>query len=583
MTHETGPPSPHRAAHPGPDDAAALVDGVYAVSLDPERVEDLMRLWEERIAAGGATLVEGAALFARPAFAGHLDRAAGMLDSLDATMLESVRARIEATRTAAFVIAASGQVLLANEPARMLGVSPTAPLPRAFGGDQTSLLDAVRRLVSGGPAADDVLRLDARGSGRSVFVHLSRIEVGPGVRAVLAVSNDHGWSAQAEEMLRRSFGVTPAEAMVMRRVVGGETVAAIARAAGRSEGTVRSQIHALLTKTGARSQLDLVRLSALVAEAVALRRPEPAPPLSANRYLRLDGAHRRSVDYMEAGAPGGRPFLWLMTSIGLSRWTASAERALAAAGMRMITPIRAGYAQSAQPPRDAPVLETALADMAALMDRLAIDRCPIVAPIDDIRIALMFARRFPGRVEGIVSFGAGFPIMTPEQYRRLHRTARFFRANARYAPMTLPFLTKLFRALIRRKGVPAYVAAALVGREADERAFADPEVAEAITAGFQLMMGDGVRCDRAFSEEVVAFHEDWPEGLGEVECPVVLMHGEEDGNAPIETARDYAALHPRWRLVSYPGEGQLVGYSRWRDLLDHVEAMMPARPAPRAS
>jgi hypothetical protein len=40
-------------------------------------------------------------------------------------------------------------------------------------------------------------------------------------------------------------------------------------------------------------------------------------------------------------------------------------------------------------------------------------------------------------------------------------------------------------------------------------------------------------------------HQDWPPGLGDVACPVTLVHGEQDGNAPFESAREYCKMYPR--------------------------------------
>ena len=81
----------------------------------------------------------------------------------------------------------------------------------------------------------------------------------------------------------------------------------------------------------------------------------------------------------------------------------------------------------------------------------------------------------------------------------------------------------------------------------------------------------------AFAAELVLFHEDWPKGLGTVACPVTLIHGEQDGNAPFETALEYSAIYPAWRLLSYPDEGEFVGHVRWRDVLDRIEqALVPS-------
>ena len=85
---------------------------------------------------------------------------------------------------------------------------------------------------------------------------------------------------------------------------------------------------------------------------------------------------------------------------------------------------------------------------------------------------------------------------------------------------------------------------------------------------------------------MVLFHRDWPANLGQVVCPVTLIHGEQDANAPFETAREYCAMCPNWRFISYPDEGELVAHVRWTDVLDFVEralgsSLPPVRPAAR--
>ena len=73
------------------------------------------------------------------------------------------------------------------------------------------------------------------------------------------------------------------------------------------------------------------------------------------------------------------------------------------------------------------------------------------------------------------------------------------------------------------------------------------------------------------------FHQDWPEDLGHVDCPVTLIHGEQDGNAPFETTLEYSAMYPAWRFVSYPDEGEFVAHVRWSDVFDLIEqAFVPA-------
>ena len=104
----------------------------------------------------------------------------------------------------------------------------------------------------------------------------------------------------------------------------------------------------------------------------------------------------------------------------------------------MLVPFRAGWCGSDPPPPGQDVHELAVADMRALMLQLRIGSAVVVAPGDDIRIALMLARADPARVRAIFGIGCGFPILNDVQYRRLIPVARFVRACARYSPAVLP-------------------------------------------------------------------------------------------------------------------------------------------------
>lgn len=108
---------------------------------------------------------------------------------------------------------------------------------------------------------------------------------------------------------------------------------------------------------------------------------------------------------------------------------------------------------------------------------------------------------------------------------------------------------------------------ALSGVPANARACERPEVREALVSGFSYLRG-GPATPEAFCAEVTRFHVDWPPALGQVGCPVLLIYGEADQNAPFETVREYSPLHPAWHLAFLPGEGELVAYSRSAEVLD---------------
>lgn len=61
------------------------------------------------------------------------------------------------------------------------------------------------------------------------------------------------------EALRRRYGLTPAEARVLDGVMRGRTIDELARSAGRSRETIRSQLKSVYAKTGAGGRIDLLR------------------------------------------------------------------------------------------------------------------------------------------------------------------------------------------------------------------------------------------------------------------------------------------------------------------------------------
>ena len=204
-------------------------------------------------------------------------------------------------------------------------------------------------------------------------------------------------------------------------------------------------------------------------------------------------------------------------------------------------PIRAGYGPSDPAPPGRDVLQVAVDDLIAVMQALGVERAPVVAPVDDIWIALALARQEAGRVAHVLGISTGFPITQPEHYRQLHPVGRFFRACARHAPQLLPFLIRLLRARMIRSGLGNH-ARSNMRSPADLAALDDPAIFDAWMAGFTYLYGPGRESEGALCAELRRYHHDWPRDLGDVACPVTLLHGRQDGNNPYDAARAMAEL-----------------------------------------
>ncbi len=95
--------------------------------------------------------------------------------------------------------------------------------------------------------------LPVRGSARDIFTQAT---------VLLVVTPVDRAAVPTAEVLQGLFDLTPAEARVARGVAQAETIAALAAATGVNRETVRSQLKAVLSKTGLSRQQELVNLLA---------------------------------------------------------------------------------------------------------------------------------------------------------------------------------------------------------------------------------------------------------------------------------------------------------------------------------
>jgi DNA-binding CsgD family transcriptional regulator len=85
-----------------------------------------------------------------------------------------------------------------------------------------------------------------------------RRRLGPLVNLIVA-DLDRQMEAPAD-LLGRVFDLTPAESVVLERLVNGLTLQEIADVSGTSRNTVRNQLHIVFEKTGTRRQAELIKL-----------------------------------------------------------------------------------------------------------------------------------------------------------------------------------------------------------------------------------------------------------------------------------------------------------------------------------
>jgi DNA-binding CsgD family transcriptional regulator len=107
------------------------------------------------------------------------------------------------------------------------------------------------------------------------------------------------WPDKLTANLQQTFGLTTAEASVLKDITLGRSLKDIASLSTRSLGTIRTHVNALLEKTETRSQIELIRVTLGFLDVV-----EPAAPLRSS--IGFGDASSNGNSYDTLALPDGR-------------------------------------------------------------------------------------------------------------------------------------------------------------------------------------------------------------------------------------------------------------------------------------
>ena len=573
----------------GREDKAAIVDRLYEVALDPIRLEDLLEVWERRVAphrtAHGAGHSQAVVTLEDPEIESHLRRATVFLDRIEASpALSPAQAALEdIPRSAAFVADGGPGIAGFNRAAGVaFGLGPGAGLADLpFDVEDIALLRSqIARVASGREERAVTLRIRSTITGSPVIVRIGALDRHEAAKPLaLVVSTELVWPEGFETTVQEAFGLTLAEVEIVRGIALGLPVKEIAEARGRSPETVRTQLRSILGKTETHSQSELVRVVLGLMDVAQIAPVEMAQPAASSlprlplKSLRTPEGRR--LDWVEFGDPKGAAVLYMHLDLGLSRWPAPAERAARLRGLRVIVPHRAGFGRSDLHPKGVEYTEAVARDYLAVLDHLGIARAAVLSQGADFRYACALSLLRPGLVTGILGCAAQLPLRHAAQYDRMDKWQRFILANARYAPKVLPFLVQAGYSLARRLGTEKFFTLVNGGSPADMAAFARPEVREAVLVGSEISLGAKISAHQAFTREALSSERDWSALVKAVTVPVMLLQGDQDPQTPVQTVRELMGDFPHLDVHFLQGTGQLLFFAEWSLVLDRLQQFLP--------
>ena len=568
-------------ANTDPQRKADIIDHIYDVALDPIRYEQLLDVWESRMAPlrrNSSEITVEADLLA------HASRASEFLDRLkNPDEEESLHARLATEIAAAFCVGQSGRIIEFNPAAKdLFGMEPGENINVLLldRGEKDKLAQAILA-ATGKTRKASLLRFSATDSERAVIFHIAPISTPTGETVALVRTSELGWPDSLTQLLKEAFKLTLTEVEIVRNLVEGKSLKEISADRDRSLDTVRGQLKSILAKTETRSQTELIRIVLSLMEVVGnanqadrtqTKDQASLEPIPFQTMVQPGG---RRYDWIEFGDPAGRPCVYLPIDYGLLRWPLTAEREAKKRNIRVIAPVRAGFGHSSSMPAKIDYAGETGADVGRLLDHLGIKKVAMLTLGADFRYALRLANARAGLVTGILACAGTLPILSSTQYERMGKWHRFILANARYAPLVLPFLVKAGFALARRIGKVQFLNSVNADSPSDLKTYADPEVREAMLLGSEICLSDWHIAHEAFARECIDSESDWSPLIRQCVTPVRMLQGDQDPQSPRKTIEELIPEFPNLNISIIEDCGQLLFFKEWRMALDELEAFLP--------
>jgi len=275
-------------------------------------------------------------------------------------------------------------------------------------------------------------------------------------------------------------------------------------------------------------------------------------PSSAHREIKTRGG--RTLAYAEYGRPAGQPIVYCHgapSSRVEGDLIVNAETA-SALGLRIIVPDRPGMGRSDYQ-ADRRIVDWP-DDVLDLTQALGLERFAVLGSSGGGPYAAVCGARLPDRVRAIGLVGAIAPPDAPGMLASMSGPLRMMFRLARVAPAVLRGLFRLNLRAMRRGGDRARHRMAAWAPEPDRQLLERPEIANGFMACFQEACRQG---PRGPVMDVGLIAGPWGFDLTRLQVPVLLWHGEHDGNVPVMNGRYLAGTIPGCRATFFPNDAHL--------------------------
>lgn len=542
---------------PDSPDNHAIIDKIYAIACDPKLYEDLIDAWAQKLSEDSSDELKSAGILHA-----HAARATALMERLSPIDARNDMERLVGDlQRPALACLESGRVLYAN---KALTAQAQARSPHAItdlGLSERSVMALSGHLRAGEGNRHVLLQLETT-DGRSISASLSHAGTDGDDTVFLVVFYDFIWNPMLESVLAEAFGLTASERAVVEGFAAGLSTAQIARQRGRSEETVRTQLKAIMAKTGTRSQLELLRLlfgftalaehsAGTAGQPVALRRHAAG----ASDFM-TRGRRRYTVHI--SGAPSRHLCLHLHSSMGFYLLSERARQAAAERELQLWSVVKPGYGASGPLPARSEYCAAVAADLLELIERSEADRVSLLVEGVSFRLGADLACRLGERCRGLNAVSPLFRLSAVNPEKHDQKWHRILLQTAARSPALLPFFVRAGFAYARAIG-PSKFLEEIYGRSpVDLQALKDTSIVALLKAADRIALADGRHAHEAFTDGLLLAVEDWTDRLSGVACPITLYYGRGDRTFTRSHVERLRAIKPAIRDVEFEDAGHLA-------------------------
>jgi pimeloyl-ACP methyl ester carboxylesterase len=258
----------------------------------------------------------------------------------------------------------------------------------------------------------------------------------------------------------------------------------------------------------------------------------------------------RRLGFARFGEAGGRPLFFMHGFPSTGREAELLAEAASARGVSLLAPDRPGFGHSDfQPGRQ--ILDWP-ADVAALANKLGVDRFRVLGGSAGCPYALACALRLGDRISGLAVVAGLGPIADGEVVRKMGAPARLGFALADRAPPAFRLIFGVLARLVAH--FPELNFCLNRATAPDREVLAEPKV----RAILRTAVGAAFRQGAAGPlHELALLARPWGFAPEDVVSPLDIWHGERDGVVPHEMGSLLARRMPEARLRLLPEEGHV--------------------------